>query len=25
MEKNFNLFFDLDQISIFDKKTGERL
>lgn len=25
MEKKFNLFFDLDQISIFDKKTGERL
>jgi multiple sugar transport system ATP-binding protein len=25
MEKNFNLFFDLNQISIFDKKTGERL
>jgi multiple sugar transport system ATP-binding protein len=25
MEKDFNLFFDLDQISIFDKKTGERL
>ena len=25
MEKKLNLFFDLDQISIFDKKTGERL
>jgi multiple sugar transport system ATP-binding protein len=25
MDKKFNLFFDLDQISIFDKETGERL
>ena len=25
MEKKFNLFFDLDEISIFDKKTGERI